>query len=351
MRFPRLSITLLSILLLFTIAARAQEPSGCSASNPDCIAVGRWQFSMAVGLGGRSNPVVDQDNIPIVLMPQVSYYGKRFFWETDTLGFTLHESSSHMLNVILTPSDEQIYFHDRSIGNFVIGGSFGGGGTGVGLDGPGGEGVPNGGGEDPIPAATATPTPETNDPDLSPAPDGSDGGADPDGGTPDPNDPSPTPGGDAVSQLDVDDLRERKTAGLAGLEYSFDTSHWRLGVQALTDIMGVHEGSQLRFSASRGWGNEDWSSRVTLGVVWQDKKTLDYYYGLSEEDGVSDALFYQPDADLSYHLRYDWRKRISRRWDLRVIAHHLQFGDEITTSPLFESKSSTAVFFGGVYHF
>ncbi len=318
-----LSRTALSLLLfLVVISGYAKESKpGCSAEDPDCVAVGSWDFAIGVGLGGRTNPVIGNDDIPIVLLPSISYYGKRFFWETDTLGFTLVETSAHMVNVIATVSYDQTYFHDLGIGNFSIeGGSEGAGSGNV--------AVPN----------------LAFDENASDAP--SDG--------PQPS-PSPTPvtgGNRAELQVELEELHDRDMSGLVGLEYSWEGERSTFGVQVLQDATSVHNGKQVRVALSNLLYQSDRTNFfANIGAEWKDSKTLDYYYGIRPNEVDNQADAYIVDDDTSYYLKFDWGKRISSNWELKAILHHRWFGRSVYESPLVEDKNTVAVFLGGVYHF
>jgi outer membrane protein len=109
-----------SIALLMPSVLFAQSP--CTAVSPDCVVVGEWDFSVSVGLGERSNPIAQSSDIPLVVIPQLSYYGKRFFMENLELGFTLHESDSHTLNVIATPGYDRVFFIRDDLQNYFVAG-------------------------------------------------------------------------------------------------------------------------------------------------------------------------------------------------------------------------------------
>ena len=51
----------------------------CKQPSAECVAVGGWNFSVALGAGVRTNPLVNGQGLPLVVVPQVSYYGERFF--------------------------------------------------------------------------------------------------------------------------------------------------------------------------------------------------------------------------------------------------------------------------------
>lgn len=298
------------------------------------MAVGQWQFSVGLGLGGRTNPLVDGDTIPIVLLPQVSYYGERFFLDTTSIGFTLLESRRHMLNVVATLGLDQMYFNDLSLGNFVIegtGGSFNAGGLIT-------SGAENNDGESlEVRVRDETTTPNTTDRDG-------------------PNEffhktlvSENTP---PTYSLTLDDIGKRRMAGLAGFEYSLFLGQTVFSVQALQDFTGVHEGQEVR--AGVDYRTFHGMNQYTLagGMVWQSEEVVDYYYGLDASDvGSFRSLYYQGEATATPYVRFDWVRPITKSWTFQATLHQKWFGSGISDSPLLEKDTSTTVFVGGVYHF
>jgi outer membrane scaffolding protein for murein synthesis (MipA/OmpV family) len=84
----------------------------------DCVAVDEWRLDLAVGLGMRSNPILDLKDTPLVLLPEVSYYGQRFFLRNLDLGFALVETERHQVNWVMVPSYDQMYFNEWDPLNF-----------------------------------------------------------------------------------------------------------------------------------------------------------------------------------------------------------------------------------------
>src|SRR3954471_2140080 len=72
---------LASFLAVLSAQASAAEEALCSAPSPECAVVGQWEISASLGVGQRSNPVEGKSDIPLVVVPHISWYGKRFFLE------------------------------------------------------------------------------------------------------------------------------------------------------------------------------------------------------------------------------------------------------------------------------
>ena len=86
----RIGTVAAAIVCLFCSGAAFAEED-CAAASDDCVAVGGWSLSVALGAGVRTNPLVHGQAIPLVVVPQFSYYGKRFFIDNLDPGVTLLE--------------------------------------------------------------------------------------------------------------------------------------------------------------------------------------------------------------------------------------------------------------------
>ena len=118
----RTPLAALAALLACGRAVGADAP--CSSPSPDCAVVGRWEISASFGLGARSNPIIGKSDTPLVVIPRISYYGKRVFLENLDFGVTLHESEANTLNLIATPGyDRAFFFHNDLQNIFIPGGT------------------------------------------------------------------------------------------------------------------------------------------------------------------------------------------------------------------------------------
>ena len=110
-----------AILAALCGAPLAYADEECKVPSDDCVAIGRWNFSVALGAGVRTNPLANGTDIPLVVIPEFSYYWKRFFGDNLDLGFTLAESGTNTFNLIATPGYDRVYFYRTDLQNFFIG--------------------------------------------------------------------------------------------------------------------------------------------------------------------------------------------------------------------------------------
>lgn len=119
-RILRKTLPLLALLPAVVAVQPAAAQTACKSPSPDCVAVGDLEVSVSVGYGTRTNPVVGRDDIPLFVLPQVSYYGKRFFLESLEPGVTLYESDAHTFNLIASPGFDRVFFNRKDLQNVIV---------------------------------------------------------------------------------------------------------------------------------------------------------------------------------------------------------------------------------------
>lgn len=398
---------LLCGMLLVGQAASVQASSACTS---DCVEINRWQFGVSLGLGMRSNPLHQGEDMPLVFLPEVSYYGERFFLKNFELGFTLLENSRHQLNALVTPGYDQMYFNRWDPFNFSDGGGLAAapfqspfqyvpGGYDVNISNMSGD--KHGGGPteylpDSHPARLSISQVQgviVNGEPLLLESSQSLTGVDGNAIWVDVHENTITITGvtqndqiqvhgihaeelknhwssnilledmeDTVNPLNVSimdnqsyavaDIAHRKMAGLAGLEYSYSLDYASFHVQALTDFTHVHDGHEIRSAVVFPWrqGKNHWS--LSLGANYKSRQMLSYYYGIDTRDtDITDLHFQARKAGFERMIRLDWQRPLTEKWSLRAMVQYSQLPDSINDSPLVSDQQVKALFFGGVYHF
>lgn len=97
---------LLLIFCLFCHSALAY----CDVDKDDCAPIGQWQFSVAMGLGVHTNPLNGGDNIPLIVVPTISYYAEKLFFDNGTLGYSLINQEQLVISSIIELNLEKSYF-------------------------------------------------------------------------------------------------------------------------------------------------------------------------------------------------------------------------------------------------
>ncbi|WP_075187646.1 MipA/OmpV family protein [Teredinibacter haidensis] len=301
------------------------ESDSCEKDGSDCVAVGEWEFSIALGAGLRSNPLIDGDDLPLFILPSVRYYGDRFFIDGYSAGYTFFNSGEHQVNAVVTIGFDQIYFKSRNLGELVLDSGPILGSTNdtfkadeYQLD-----------GEDFILDEVPTPEPEPTvaSPSINPK-------------APEWREPP-----------DIDLLHSRDTAGLAGFEYAFYNAHWDASVQLLQDVSSVHDGQEVRAAIARSTRIAKASLELAAGFSWQSQELLQYYYGIEEGEVDDPILAYKTSSGISPFIRLDWRRRMSGNWSWQATVHQRWLASGIKRSPLLDEDTVLTLYFGAVYHF
>jgi MipA family protein len=290
MRTERRVETAVAAIGCLLVASAAFAGSECTASTDECVAVGTWSFSVALGGGVRTNPVVHGRDIPLVLVPQFSYYGKRFFIDNLDPGVTLFDGESNTLSLVASPGYDRVFFYRSDLQNFFAFSpmSFTGG---------------NG--------ATNRPTPVLQE-------------------VPATSHSLPQPA--------------RKVTYLAGPEWTFKHGKLTGQVDFLHEITGHTHGEELRAALGMPFGSllgGDLNARA--GITWKSASTVNYYYGYPG--------LYQAGWALNPFIKLGYSRPLSRKWKLDAFLHEERLGSAISDSPIVDRHYVTTAFIGATYIF
>jgi outer membrane protein len=291
---PRKALLFLLLLTLYARVAPAAE-APCTSPSPECAVVGQWEISASFGFGQRSNPVAGESDIPLVVVPQISFYGKRFFLVNLELGYTFLETERNTFNLIATPGYDRVFFHRSDPQNIF---------------------VPTSGGSFNAPNLPPGATPGRGG-------DGNDKGLDVEGGV----------------QIDVG---TRRTTYLIGPEWTFAYGRFSGQLNATREVTGRHDGTEVRGALAAPLFAGRFGSLVASGgFTWKSAEVVRYYYGV---DGL-----YEPDSSLSPFVKLRYSKELSDRWALNVFAHYEKLSSSISKSPLVSDDEVTTAFAGLVF--
>ncbi len=216
----RVHAVILMLVVGVSQAYAAAKEDDCEALSAECVIIGRWNLSVAVGAGVRTNPLVGGKDIPLVVIPQVSYYGKRFFIDNLDVGFTLADDGTNTFNLIATPGYDRVYFYRTDLQNFFVG-------------------FPNA-------ASGATTVPVVV--------------------------PATTPGATKVART------APRITYLAGPEWTFKQGQISGQLDLLRDATGQNSGSEIRGALGIPLFQARGTLSANIGFTWKSAATVDYYY-------------------------------------------------------------------------
>jgi MipA family protein len=281
------------LLSLSFFAFFAHAEIACDPRLDDCIALGEWQFSLGVGAGARTNPVINSATIPLLLLPQVSYTGEHFFLQNLDFGWMFFENEQHQFNALVTPSFDQVFFQPSDLGNYFFNG------------------------RNSLVSST-----DRNDGNTALGPENQNGQT----------------------------LHKRRAAGLVGVEYSGALANLDLQLQFLRDFTQVHHGDEARVLLTQHWQKNRHQIKTFVGANWQSHDVLHYYYGITAAEAPSSQT-YSAASGVTTLAGIDWKYRLTNAWDLQCVFNYRQLPRAITASPLIAEHRVITAFVGGVYHF
>jgi MipA family protein len=262
----------------------------CKAPTDDCVQVGGWNFSVALGAGDRTNPLVHSQDIPLVVIPQFSYYGKRVFVDDLDLGVTLLDGDSSQLNLVASPGYDRVFFYRSDLQNFLVGNV----------------------------GALAGSFPAGNNQHAQTAQ-------------------------DLREQQQVIESRPRHITYLAGPEWTFKLFGISGQLDYLHEITAQDHGDEIRGALGIPLGHAfgSWSSNI--GFTWKSAAIINYYYGAP---GV-----YEAGPGLDPFIKISYTRPLSRKWKLTAFMDYERLSSSIANSPIVARHSVTTGFIGALYEF
>ncbi|TQV75119.1 MipA/OmpV family protein [Aliikangiella marina] len=296
-RLSRYSTQFMVLLVSFTLCGAVNANTECDPAQDTCREVGEWSIGLSVGLGYRSNPLLDGDDIPLILLPSISYYGDSFFVDNLDVGYTLIDTESSMLNLLITPSFDRVLFEQWDISNILV-------------------------------DLSSSPSFTTPNPGDSIA-----GGSE----------------GAAFTEILSSELKKREFSILGGIEYSTPLNDGQLQFNVLKDISDVHSGSEIRLAYAYPFANS--GLNATFGLTWKDKSMTDYYYGVDQDEVVDDRGYYQAGASLNPFIRLSWQQQNVHTSTWRFVFEYQKLDSEIADSPIVDKDHILTLFIGKQFSF
>jgi outer membrane protein len=287
----RLIFIFLTLLPMWAMADQCAASTSPSAASPsfDCAETGRWQFSLAIGAGHRSNPLLGGRNFPLYLMPDLNYYGKNWFFDNGTLGYSWVLADDLQLSLISRLNEEKGYFRRHHLSN-VFTGQVSGSSSLMG----------------------------------------------------------PAQKYQQEIELSVAEQAKRPTAFDAGWQLDWFTPFIQWKLNWLHDVSGQYHGQHASIAASHGWQNQYGHWQLSSALTWKSSQLINTYYALDQStEAELDRLghSWQPELKLS------WNYPLTRDWSMLAFYRYRWLDDAITVSPLVAENSVRSWFLGVSYRF
>ena len=70
----------------------------------------RWRLGVALGYGERTNPLIQSEDIPVVVDLDIAWFGKRWFFDNGDLGFSLFDRPRSTTNLVARVNSDRAFF-------------------------------------------------------------------------------------------------------------------------------------------------------------------------------------------------------------------------------------------------
>lgn len=285
--------------LLLWSSGFAQASQKCDAGS-GCIEQDSWQIGIAMGLGGRTNPLVDGDTIPFILLPDIAWYGESAYFDNGELGYQWLPGPRTSVELFVVPNFEKANFSFWHVSNLLV------------------------------PAASFLNTSTT--PPFQSIGDQQDA---------EPED----------RRLSVDDIDTRKWAFDAGIRYQWYLDNHHVRLMMARDISSVYDGfhAALEYRYYTHFG--DWQVTVASQLAWKGQALTDYYYGIRPRDAANQSLYYEGKGGFQPAINVNASYQINKKWHVLTRLGVTQLHEGMTDSPVVEDSTVYSAFAGVAYRF
>jgi outer membrane protein len=252
-----------------------------------------WRFGVALGFGERTNPLIQSDDIPVLVDLDIAWFGERWFFDNFDLGFELFDRPSFTTNLVARVNSDRAFFGKTN--TKYINFSYLGGGT------------------------------------VGPAVDPGTGGL--------------------VAQPVKFKPPKRDYAIEAGVEMLMDGEWGMAALRAFHDVSATHGGYELSADYGFRWVRGRFSVSPSLGVSYKDAALSDYYWGVHADEATFLLPAYDVEGGFGWEAGLRTSYYLTRSLRLAVSANYERLPHSVSMSPLVEDEEVLGYFAGFAWQF
>ncbi len=304
--------TLRRVLAIAAIAASApvalaQETPSSSAAPDATVAVPvaaphvprplpeekNWRFGLGLGYGERTNPLIQSEDIPVVVDVDIAWFGERWFFDNFDLGFELFDRPSFTTNIVARVNSDRAFFSKTNTKyinfSYLAGGVQG---------------------------------------------------------------PARDPGTGALVDEPVKFKPPKRDYAIeAGIEMLMDGEWGMAALRAFHDVSGTHHGYELSADYGFRWVRGRWSVSPSAGVSYKSAALSDYYWGVHEDEASFLLPAYQVDGGIGWEAGVRTSYYLNKSVRVAVSANYERLQHNVALSPLVEDDHVLGYFAGFAWQF
>ena len=137
----------------------------------------------------------------------------------------------------------------------------------------------------------------------------------------------------------------------AGLNYRRKLGKYYIVMNAITDVGNESDGNEITLTVNRPYQFDRISLIPAIGVVWQDQKLVNHFYGVDNDESTPTRPVYQNESSLNYQasLTAVWHPTV--HWQFLGALKVDALGTGITDSPIIDEDVLPSALVGAVYRF
>jgi len=254
-----------------------------------------WRLGVALGYGMRTNPLIQSDDIPVVVDLDIAWFGERWFFDNGDLGFELFDRPSFTTNLVARVNSDRAFFSKTNTRyvNFTRA--------------SGGVVLPM---TDPLtgePIDAAQPTPLK--------------------------------------------VPKRDYAVELGLEMLMDGEWGQASLRAFHDVSGTHNGYEIGVDYSYRWTHGRLSVAPSVGVAYKDAALNDYYWGVQPGEAGLTLRPYHAKGGIGWETGLRTSYYLTKKTRLAVSANYERLEHSVALSPIVKRPYVLGYFAGIAWQF
>lgn len=159
-------------------------------------------------------------------------------------------------------------------------------------------------------------------------------------------------GYDADDSRVFDGMSDRKSSFWAGAKVQWHTDLVDVHAEWLADVSDNSKGQRFNLGLERTWRlGEHISLTPHVTAMWQDKKYVDYYFGVRDSEARIDRAAYDGKSALNHEFGVRGNYMFDQHHSVFLDIKATRFASEIKDSPLVDRSTENSALFGYLYRF
>jgi len=252
-----------------------------------------WRIGAAFGYGQRTNPLIQSDDIPVLVDLDIAWFGKHWFFDNGDIGLTLFDRAQSTTSLVARLNSDRVFFGKTNTEyvNFAYAGS----------------------GE-----VSALVDPDT--------------------------------GAQATEPVEVVPP-DRDYAIELGVESLIDGDWGSATLRAFHGVSGTHGGYELSAFYSWRWITGRFALAPSVGVSYKSAALNDYYWGVQADEANLALPEYHPSDGFNFEGGVQANYYLNRNLRIALSVNYERLADDVAASPLADEDYVMAYFSGLAWTF